>query len=418
MQTRTLIIVTAMLATVVAIARGAPPASVATSDSLRVTCAHVGGTVGSGQLVQLDSEKGASIITGEDQSPKRIPLTDMVRIRAWTQRKNAPAGALVFTLSGQDRVVGRVTESDGETLIVETGHLGAISIDLLDVARIEQPSCKNPLPGDGHLRPDTPPSAHDRVRLCNGTMLTGFVNNVQPAAIRLEVAGQSRSIPMDRIQSIALAGLRTEPRKPKELRAVIEFTDGTRLTAADLDWPGRGPLTLRYDDRQLTAAAQQLASITIVGGRHVPLTELTPILAEHVPLIRTPWPHRVNQSVAGSSLRVGGQSFESGIGVHSRSRLVFDLAGDYEHFTTRFGIDDSAGPLADAEVVIFTDGTERYRERIRHGDGLHSPVRIDVTGAHRLELRVEFGANGAIQDRINWIEPALVRPAGAVAQNQ
>ena len=35
--------------------------------------------------------------------------------------------------------------------------------------------------------------------------------------------------------------------------------------------------------------------------------------------------------------------------------------------------------------------------------------RIDVGGAKQLTLEVDFGRNGDIQDRFDWIEPGLVK---------
>jgi len=40
---------------------------------------------------------------------------------------------------------------------------------------------------------------------------------------------------------------------------------------------------------------------------------------------------------------------------------------------------------------------------------LHGPVRINVLKANHLELFVDFGAHGDVQDRFNWVETALVR---------
>ena len=36
-------------------------------------------------------------------------------------------------------------------------------------------------------------------------------------------------------------------------------------------------------------------------------------------------------------------------------------------------------------------------------------VRIDVSGAHTLKLRVDFGGNGDVRDRFDWADAALIR---------
>jgi hypothetical protein len=62
------------------------------------------------------------------------------------------------------------------------------------------------------------------------------------------------------------------------------------------------------------------------------------------------------------------------------------------------------------------DDTRRFgKENIRRGTR-HGLVRLDVKKAQRLELIVDFGQNGDLQDRFNWIEPALIRQTRSPGQ--
>lgn len=36
-------------------------------------------------------------------------------------------------------------------------------------------------------------------------------------------------------------------------------------------------------------------------------------------------------------------------------------------------------------------------------------LRVDVSHAGRIELIVEYGENGDLQDRFDWVEPGLTR---------
>jgi len=118
---------------------------------------------------------------------------------------------------------------------------------------------------------------------------------------------------------------------------------------------------------------------------------------------------RTNRNVIGGALSVGGQQFDRGLGVHSASLVRFNLHGEYQEFTTRCGIDDSAGGLADVTARIIIDGTTKWEKaRMRAGQPPQH-VRVDLRGAQTLELHVSYGDNGDVQDRFNWADAALIR---------
>jgi hypothetical protein len=121
------------------------------------------------------------------------------------------------------------------------------------------------------------------------------------------------------------------------------------------------------------------------------------------------WPFRVNRNVLDKPLVVGNETFEHGLGVHSRTLLRYELAGGYREFVTRLGLDRSAGPYAAVDVSVRVDGVTQFSESIAYPSELRGPVRISVEGSRTLELLVDFGPNGSMQDRFNWIEPGLVR---------
>ena len=121
------------------------------------------------------------------------------------------------------------------------------------------------------------------------------------------------------------------------------------------------------------------------------------------------WEYVPNRNVLGAPIRVAGETFDYGIGVHSRSSLTYDLKGIYREFVTSLGIDDSGGSYADVAVLILVDGKRRFdQSHVKRGK-LLGPVRLDVTKAKRLELIVDYGDNGDIQDRFDWVEAALIR---------
>ena len=130
------------------------------------------------------------------------------------------------------------------------------------------------------------------------------------------------------------------------------------------------------------------------------------------PLLETSRPARMDRTVTGKPIRFGDRTFARGIGVAPFSRITWPLheaTKDYAAFRTQYAI-DGTGPYADVTVRIKLD------EKVVHEKknvivGVLSPVVViplDKKGK-LLTLEVDFGENYAVQDRLNWIEPALLK---------
>ena len=123
----------------------------------------------------------------------------------------------------------------------------------------------------------------------------------------------------------------------------------------------------------------------------------------------------MNANYRGLPIFFKDHRYSRGIGVHSYSRLTFPLDGKtYTAFRTRYAIDpDARQGVADVTVRIkLDDKVLSERQHFQAGE-LSPPIVLDLNNARTLTLEVDFGANLDAEDRLNWIEPALlkVRPA-------
>src|SRR6185369_8072980 len=87
-----------------------------------------------------------------------------------------------------------------------------------------------------------------------------------------------------------------------------------------------------------------------------------------------PWPARNDLAVDGSPLRANGRTFSRGIGVHSYSRLTYEIdSSQWPAFRTQYAIDAGRGgeprSLADVTVRIKLDDRVVHEQaHIRPGD--------------------------------------------------
>src|SRR6202043_1386497 len=92
------------------------------------------------------------------------------------------------------------------------------------------------------------------------------------------------------------------------------------------------------------------------------------------------------------------------LGLHSGSKLTYDLGGKYQWFEAWVGIDPQTGAKGSARLVVRVDGQEQDLGLNRELTALDTPVkvRISVRQARRLTLEVRYGSRGDVQGHVTW----------------
>ena len=379
-----------------------------------------------GRLRAFSLTEGLRLRTSGNAALVTVPADEVVRIIANPVRAAGPSSrgfssaahptALVeVRLVGGDRLSGRPVRSDRqsehypteETVLLDTAILGTLAVPLQFIDRwvnVRHSVSLSPQHSAlGTQRSD------DRLLLSNGDVVHGLLVAIDDRGITFETETVPMSVPHSQVVAVDLVA-ETPPWRSR-LRAGVTFVDGSRLTTDELTYAdAKLELTLFGDNRR-TAGLDRVARIDVAGGRWVRITELKPISIQHTPMLSLGWPYVENANVVGDRMRIAGRAFENGLGVHSESSVMYDLAGEYAWFVTFLGIDDSAGALADVTAEIRVDGQVRHRLEHVTAGRLAGPVRIDVRGADRIELRTLFGENASIQDRFNWADAGLIRAA-------
>jgi alpha-galactosidase len=117
-------------------------------------------------------------------------------------------------------------------------------------------------------------------------------------------------------------------------------------------------------------------------------------------------PHK-DTSVEGRVLRIGGQSFEHGLGTHAESSLYLQLNGGSCRFTAMVGVDDEVNGRGTVEFVVLADGKEIYTSGIMKGGEAAKRVDLDVSGVKALILMVNSGRDNIDYDHADWAEAAF-----------
>ena len=99
--------------------------------------------------------------------------------------------------------------------------------------------------------------------------------------------------------------------------------------------------------------------------------------------------------------------------MHSTSRLAYALDRPYRRLAAELAVDDSARGQGSVVFRVLRDQSdggwrEVYRSPVVRGGTSPSPIQVDMTGAKRLVLIVEFADRGDQLDHADWLEARLI----------
>src|SRR5262249_10207462 len=146
---------------------------------------------------------------------------------------------------------------------------------------------------------------------------------------------------------------------------------------------------------KLEIPTSELSALTVHEGKATYLSDLKPREFEFTPFLGDrglPWPFVNDGSVAGRELRMGGNTYDKGLGLESKSRISYELAGRYRRFEALVGLDEQTGQGGSVHISMLVDGKpQEFGNPELTSANNPLEIRVDVTGAQVLTLVVDFG---------------------------
>lgn len=352
-------------------------------------------------------------VAGEALTLSWNSLLELDRGLSAAARQAARPAGLVLCLANGDRIAGQPAGMADES-IQWNAAFGMVTIALRDVRQISSPAAETV----AGAADDAP--LQDTVLLANGDRLSGVVDTVDAESLRLSVDGEITPLPWDSVVSVQFA------------------STGEPVRAADpVNTPPRGfRVTLAGDSRltvrSVATAGDQLKLIGAAGERSVPLkgvlaiehlngpvlwlTSIPPQEATHDPYFaRLRLPPRLGRNVTGTTeirAAAGDRAARAGVGMASASRITWTLPDGYAAFRGQAAVD---GNLPHANMVLRVRLDDRVAWELAEFTAASPPplIVLPLQGSRTLTLEVDYGKTLDVQDRVNWIEPALLRQAPA-----
>lgn len=301
-------------------------------------------------------------------------------------------------LANGDRIVGEPVSLHQDLLSWKSPLLGEMSIPLRLVRSL---AASGRTPADERRKEDV-------AILGNGDTVRGIVAGFADGKLSIQTGGAPTDVPLSSIATVSFAVTGAAP--PAEQGFRVRLDDGTAVTTSKpLLHDASLSVTIGKESPRVVDLAH-VAGIEQVNGPVSWLSSRVPSEDLYVPFFGSAptWPAKMDRNVDGSEIRFNDQAFAHGIGVHAFSRLSWPLDGSFEAFRTRYAIAGDA-PLADVTVRVLLDDKVVYEKAHVRAEALSPVVALDLKGAARLTLEVDFGSSSDTQDRLTWIEPALLR---------
>ncbi|MBX3464666.1 MAG: NPCBM/NEW2 domain-containing protein [Planctomycetes bacterium] len=215
----------------------------------------------------------------------------------------------------------------------------------------------------------------------------------------------------------AFVALRIADPAPRRAAAAawLATRTGDRLGVSLRRW-SVGAVQAELDDGGVVELRPADVACLVFADAGIFLSDLEPIeVAESGVDAEVLHPWRRDRSALGGPLTVAGRTHGKGLGVHSRSRLVFRAPAGAEHFWTRVGLDDSSAALgiaAEAEVRVLVDGAVRFEQRALRAGPPRDTGLLPVRPGQTVALEVDCGRGRDLGDRVDWLSPVFLPAPG------
>jgi NPCBM/NEW2 domain-containing protein len=366
---------------------------------------------------QSANAKGNWTFLGEPKREGASPQSETIpaaEIVAWGGFRTFQPGHRLRLVSGGE-IVGYQLEVDRERVILESDLVDRLELPISAASAILFDPRRESKAVTSRELESAPANAGQQVLfLTNGDRLTGRLVSIAGGKVEFQSAGKQITLDRTRVAAVVLNTQTNAPPVADETRTIVGLSDGSRLFATSIESHEKSLRLAIGDEVEIDVPIEAVVALQPFGGRVVYLSDLKPAGYRHVPFLQLPWSYELDRNVLGAPLRANGRLYRKGIGMHSASRITYDLNGEYEQFAADLAIDDVTGGKGSVTCRVFLDdGTGdwqlKYESPVIRGGQKPVPVEIDVASAKRISLLVDFADRGDEQDYVDWLNARLIK---------
>lgn len=223
---------------------------------------------------------------------------------------------------------------------------------------------------------------------------------------------------------------------PRQSPVTVTLCDGGHLRGRVLGMDACVPRQFNHAvcistnlGRNVELSVTDIGRIDVRSDRVVYVSDLAPV-EQHVEGLlhqrvagRSPWPVRLDRSVVTGPLAMEGRRFDKGLGVHSRTELVYAIGGGYEKFVATIGVDDAVRPRGSVVFRVLGSGETGQQSSVLFDSGTLTgtdapqDIIVDLSKVTTVTLLVDYGEDLDVADAAVWGNARFLKAKNAMGEN-
>ena len=346
---------------------------------------------------------------------RETPLEDVTRITPQLPSTEPAAqdapGRCLFSLIGGEKIAGKLLERPGPRVLRLDAGLGEpLDIPMDQIAGIRFSDQAGPeIQSQFESRLADRPPDKDLLFVIQGekaVVVTGAFEGAGPAGWEFTVGKRTQKQPLDAAYAVVLGG----PARQRAADGVV-----VRLLG-DCELPGK---IASASDKEIALDCGPLGrhripwtrvfSVQLRSSRIAYVSDLPIAAAKTSSILNIDFPPQMDRAVSGEPLRLRGDTFEKGLGVHAKTSLSFKIGGQFEKFIASVGIDDAVAPGGSAVFRVLGDGKLLHETTTLRGDQPAVAIGVDVKAVRELTLECDDAGDADIADHGDWAGAMLIK---------
>jgi hypothetical protein len=245
--------------------------------------------------------------------------------------------------------------------------------------------------------------------------LEGVLHDVTGEQVEFEVDGEVLPVKWNKVFGFIFYR-RQEPQRPVPQCQVFDVA-GSRFAAGGVSLDGNRLHVELAGGGTVALPLARLRRLDYSQGKIVYLSDIDwdPRQSQRTALFGPPMPIDLaldlfvpqrDRALDGGELLLDKKAYAKGLALHSRTQLVFRLPEGFRRFTALAGIDDRTQRRGNVRLTIDADDKRLLEATIAGGDK-PLPIDLNVEGASRLTILVDFGADQDVSDHLDLCEAKL-----------